>query len=154
MFFNLTGLTSSSCFIMTSSWALTILNLRLLSSKAQGCKDFWITSQPCHVGIHKIVIGKYSQMSTHVQGFQSLFYSFFASFCIDQISHQQHKGWNSVMIQLLDSCQWVCFSKWHGFVCSACRWGSLKSYHTLWCHRNSLLLGHLHLLNLLMSYFL
>ena len=29
-------------------------------------------------------------MSTHVVGFQSLF-RFFASFCIGQISHQQHK---------------------------------------------------------------
>ena len=30
-------------------------------------------------------------MSTHLPGFQ-LFFRFFASFCIGQISHQQHKG--------------------------------------------------------------
>ena len=33
-------------------------------------------------------------MSTHVPGFQS-FIRFIASFCIGQISHQQHKGLNS-----------------------------------------------------------
>ena len=38
-----------------------------------------------------IALAKYSQMSTHVPGFLSLF-RFFASFCIGQISHQQPKG--------------------------------------------------------------
>ena len=45
-----------------------------------------------HVGIHLIVLVEYSQMSTHVPGFQS-FFRFFASFSIGKISHQQHKGW-------------------------------------------------------------
>ena len=31
-------------------------------------------------------------MSTHVSGFQLVFSQFFASFCNDQDSHQQHKG--------------------------------------------------------------
>ena len=31
------------------------------------------------------------QMSTHVSGFKS-FFIIFASFCIGQITHQQHKG--------------------------------------------------------------
>ena len=31
---------------------LTFPRLRLLSSKVQGCKDFWKLPKPCHVGIH------------------------------------------------------------------------------------------------------
>ena len=69
--------------------------LRLLSSNAQEHKDFWKTSEPCHTGIHWIALSEYSQMSTHLPGFQSLF-SFFASFCIGQISHQQHKGYECI----------------------------------------------------------
>ena len=57
---------------------LTLLMLRLLSSKAQGCKDFWKTSKPCQVGIHWKALAEYSQMSTHLPGFQS----FFRDFCI------------------------------------------------------------------------
>ena len=47
--------------------------------------------KPCHVGIHWIALAEYFQMSTHLPGFQ-WFSGFFASFCIYQISHQQHKG--------------------------------------------------------------
>ena len=36
----------------------------------------------------EMVFAKYAQMNTHVPGFQSVF-SFFASFCIGQIGHQQ-----------------------------------------------------------------
>ena len=36
-------------------------------------------------GIHWIALTEYSQMSTHVPGFQL---GFFASFCFVQISHQ------------------------------------------------------------------
>ena len=35
-------------------------------------------SKPCHVGIQWIGLAEYSQMNTHVQGFQS----FFLCFCI------------------------------------------------------------------------
>ena len=59
--------------------------------KAQGRKDLWKPSTPCHVGIHWKALVEYSQMSTHMPRFQSLS-SFFASFCIGQISHLQHKG--------------------------------------------------------------
>ena len=52
---------------------LTIVMLRLLSSKAQGCKDFRKLSKPCHVGIHRLALAEYSQTSTHVPGFQSFF---------------------------------------------------------------------------------
>ena len=34
-------------------------------------------------------LAEYSEMSTHAP---DTFLGFFASFCIDQISHQQHKG--------------------------------------------------------------
>ena len=47
--------------------------LRLLSFEAQGRKDFWKTSEPCHVGIHWIALTEYSQMSIHVTGVQSFF---------------------------------------------------------------------------------
>ena len=57
---------------------LTLPMLRLLSSKAQGCKDFQKPSKHCHVGIHWIALAEYSQMSTHVPRFQS----FFQVFCI------------------------------------------------------------------------
>ena len=61
--------------------ALTLLMLRLLSSKAQRRIFFSETSKTCHVGIHWIPLDEYSRMSTHTTGFQS-FFSFFASFCI------------------------------------------------------------------------
>ena len=46
-------------------------------------------SEPCHVGIYWKALAEHFQMSTHVPGFQS-FRRCFASFCISQISHQQH----------------------------------------------------------------
>ena len=55
-------------------------------------QDFWESSKPCHVGIHWIALSEYSQMSTHMPGFQS-FSGFFAWFCFGQISHQQYKGY-------------------------------------------------------------
>ena len=69
------GATGAHCynFILTQDWDLTLPMLRVLSSKAQGCKDFWKTSKPCHVGIHLKALAEYSHMSTHVPGFQSFF---------------------------------------------------------------------------------
>ena len=49
---------------------LTISKLRLLSSTAQGRKDLWKSSKPCHVGIHKKALAEYYQMSTHLPRFQ------------------------------------------------------------------------------------
>ena len=45
------------------------------------------------VFINRKALAEYCQMSTgtHVPGFQS-FFSFFASICNSQISHQQHKS--------------------------------------------------------------
>ena len=50
---------------------ITLPMLRLLSSEAQGRKDFEKPSKPCHVGIHRIALAELSQMSTHLPGFQS-----------------------------------------------------------------------------------
>ena len=44
----------------------------------KGDKDFRKPSKPCHVGIHWTALTEYSQMSTHVPGFQS----FQSIFCI------------------------------------------------------------------------
>ena len=49
----------------------TLPMLRLLSSKARGRKGLLKPSKPCHVGIHWIALAEYSQMSTHMPGFQS-----------------------------------------------------------------------------------
>ena len=68
----------------------TLPMLRLFSSKAQQSKDFWNLFKPCHVGIHWIVLVECSRVSTHVVEFQCVlfvFFSFFLSFCISQISH-------------------------------------------------------------------
>ena len=50
---------------------LTLPMLRLLSSQAQGRKDFWKPFKPCHVSIHWIALVEYFEMSTHLLGFQS-----------------------------------------------------------------------------------
>ena len=63
----------------------TLSMLRLLSSKVEERKYyFWKPSEPCDVGTHWTALAEYSLMSTHMSGL-------FASFCIGQISHQQHK---------------------------------------------------------------
>ena len=86
---NLYVLRASSHWIQINP--LTLPMLRLLSPRVQGCKDFYKQSKPCHIGFHWIALTEYSQMSTHFPGFQT-FFSFFASFCIGQISHQQATG--------------------------------------------------------------
>ena len=45
----------------------------LLSSKAQGRKDFWKPFKPYHVGVNWIAPAEKSQTSTHVLWFQSFF---------------------------------------------------------------------------------
>ena len=77
---------------------LSLSMLRLLLSKAQKLKNLWKSSKPYHFGIHWKALIEYSQMSTHLPGFQ-LFFSFFTIFCIDQISHQQHKGYYEVIFK-------------------------------------------------------
>ena len=70
----------------------TLPMLRLLSPKAQGCKEFCKPSNPCHVGIHWKALTEYSQMSTHVPWFQSFYSGILHISCNGQIGHQQHKG--------------------------------------------------------------
>ena len=78
--------------ILNPYHALTLPMLRLPSSKAQGRNDFRKPSKPCQVGIHLKALTEYSQVSTHMPGFQSFFFRFLASFRIGQIGHHQHKG--------------------------------------------------------------
>ena len=63
----------------------TLPMLRLLWFKSQGCKDFWKPSKPCHVGIHWTAFVEYSQMNTHVLGFQ-YFLRFFALFVLAKLA--------------------------------------------------------------------
>ena len=65
--------------------------LRLLSSKHKDAKISEKHLNPVMLVFIGSALAEYSQMSTHVLGFQS-FFSFFAYFCNGQISHQQHKG--------------------------------------------------------------
>ena len=51
----------------------------------------FVHGRKMHVGIHWIAFAEYSQMSTHLLGFQS-FLTFIVLFCIDKIYHQQYKG--------------------------------------------------------------
>ena len=71
----------------SSNQTLTHLMLRLLSSKAQGSKDFLKPSKLFHVGIYWIALSSCSQMSSHLPGFQSIF--FLHHFFNSQTSHQQ-----------------------------------------------------------------
>ena len=57
-----------NCTEKKISAILSLPMLRLLLTKAKGRKDFW-KSKPCHVGIHCIALTEYSQMSTHLPGF-------------------------------------------------------------------------------------
>ena len=49
---------------------LTLPMLRLLLSKAQECKILEKPLKPCRLGIHWKALVEYSQMSTHLPGFQ------------------------------------------------------------------------------------
>ena len=63
---------------------LTLSMLKLLSTKANGCKDFQNISKHCQVDIHWIALTEYSQMSTHVPRIQS-FSRLFASFVLAKL---------------------------------------------------------------------
>ena len=69
---------------------LTPPMLRLSTRKLR-----FLKAKPCHVGIHWIAPGEYSQMvqvvrMVQVPGFQS-FFRLFSLFFIGQINQQQHK---------------------------------------------------------------
>ena len=64
----------------------TQLMLRLPSPKAQGPKDFWKQSKPCHVGMHWKALAEYSHMGTHLLGFQSFFSFFLHHFVLTKLA--------------------------------------------------------------------
>ena len=72
--------------LLLSCWCY----FRPMHSKA---KTFRKSSKTCHVGIHRLALTEYVQMSTHLPWFQS-FLSLLSSFHVDQISHQQHSWIN------------------------------------------------------------
>ena len=71
---------------------LTLPMLRLLSSKAQGCKDFWKFENL----LNRVIIVFIRQLSLRAQNEYkyariSIIFIFLAVFCIDKISQKQHK---------------------------------------------------------------
>ena len=60
----------SHMLVAKETRVLTLVMLRLRLSEAQVCKDFFKRPKPCCVGIHWIALAEYSQMNTHVPGFQ------------------------------------------------------------------------------------
>ena len=62
---------------IVSKWGtgsmVNLYNAEATFPNALGRKDFRQSSKPCHFGIHCITLVEYSQMITHVPGFQSLF---------------------------------------------------------------------------------
>ena len=66
-----------------------LMNAEATFIQSTRMQRFLKTFKPCQVGIHWIALAEFFQMNTHLPGFRS-FSTYFASFCIDQISHQQH----------------------------------------------------------------
>ena len=66
------------------------------------------TSKPRHVGIHWIVLIEYSQMSTHVPGFQS-FFTFLHNFPLPKLAT------SSIRVKLC-SCALLCVCFWYKWV--------------------------------------
>ena len=73
--FHLKGFTKIVSLLLASLSinCLTLPMLRLLLSKAQGCKHFWKPSKPCHVGIYGIALAEYSQRSTQLPVISQVF---------------------------------------------------------------------------------
>ena len=78
--------------LATSSIRVNPSNAKATFVQNTWMQRFWKPSKPCHVGTHWIALAEYPHMSTHVPGFSHFLKGFFASFCIGQISHKQHKG--------------------------------------------------------------
>ena len=62
------------------------LMLGLLSSKDQECQKMCKASKPYHVGTHWIALAEYSQMSTSMPGFQSIFQHFLHHFVMAKLA--------------------------------------------------------------------
>ena len=73
--------------------------LRPLSYNTQEYSDFLKASKPCPVGIHWEALAEYSQMSTHVPGFQS-FFSFLHHFVLAKLAT------SSIRVKMYISIKW------------------------------------------------
>ena len=94
------------CKTVVATESTSDLTLQMLRRKG-----IWKPSQPCHVGIHWKAPANNSQIRIHVPVFQ-WFFSFFASFYIWRIGHQQHKGqriysWSNPMDNRWWNSQWM-----------------------------------------------
>ena len=73
-------------------------------------KRFLKPSKPCQVGIHWIALAEYSQMSTHVPGFQSFSGVFFCIFWIGQIRLGVKKAFQESWLKTLHGgCMFMIF---------------------------------------------
>ena len=93
--------------------ALTLPMLRLLSSKAQGCKDLRKPSKPCLVGTHWKALAECSHMSTHLPGFRS-FSGFLHHFVLAKLAISSRKLESHTYEVLFSSIfpSWLC--EWCG----------------------------------------
>ena len=97
-------------FVSVWVFSLTLPMLRLFLSKAQRCKYFWKPSKPCHVGTRWKALAEYSQISTHLPGFQS-FFSFLHHFVSTKIATSSVRvklsfSWGITWWEF--SCAWCC----------------------------------------------
>ena len=75
LLFNLNWKISNSCLLINYTYNNTIQFKRLSNSEATfvqitRMQRLTKTLKPCHVGIHWIALTEYSQMHTHMPGFQ------------------------------------------------------------------------------------
>ena len=62
--------------LKSTSGPLTLSILWLLLPKAQGCKYFFKSSKPCHVGTHWKALAEHFQISTHLPRVSMVFQDF------------------------------------------------------------------------------
>ena len=118
----------------------------------QGRKDFWKPFKPCHVGIHWIALAEYSQMSTHLPGFQLFFVFFVHGFVLAKLAtidirvkYHLCLTLAKIKCQILQMNEYQCMrvlvnwifhcsdrishQQWRGY--DKCLWGQLH-YRVLW----------------------
>ena len=98
---------------------LTVTILRLLIKfrpNLKFAKIFWKSSKPCYVGIPWIALAEYSQTSTHVPGFQSIFKFFAYNFVLAKLApssikvNSTFKEWNCTISYFL---KWYWYHYWY-----------------------------------------
>ena len=102
-------------------------------SKAWGHKDFWNTSKPCIVGIHWLALAEYSQMSTHVPGFQS-FLGFQYHFVLDKSGTSSIRLTIPMLRVLLSKEQGIFFLKPSKPYLVGIHWIALAEYYQMSSH--------------------